>query len=78
MKSFDLDDKDGELQKERQSILNKMLKDFQNEFYYTSTIEIANLLHKKIHQDNSLSRQNFELIKDLSPDDIQILLSFEL
>lgn len=78
MNNFDFDGKDGEEQKEKQKIINEMLGSFQNELYYTPTIEIANLIYEKIHNNTKLNTKNYELVKELSPEDIKILLSFEL
>ena len=44
-------------------------------FYYLSTIEIAAEIKKHIHQTGNLNHDNFQMVKDLSRRDIQILLS---
>jgi len=44
-------------------------------FYYLSTIEIAAEVKKHIHQKGNLLHEDFELVKDLTRRDIQILLS---
>ena len=45
-------------------------------FYYLSTIEVAAEIKKYIHEPSNLDHDNYELVKNLSREDIQILLSF--
>ncbi|MFT5573366.1 MAG: hypothetical protein ACI9FR_002301 [Cryomorphaceae bacterium] len=44
-------------------------------FYYLPTIELAAEIKRHIHQNGTLIHDKFELVKDLSRRDIQILLS---
>jgi hypothetical protein len=44
-------------------------------FYYLPTIELAAEIKQHIHQKGNLTHDKFELVKELSRRDIQILLS---
>ena len=45
-------------------------------FYYLSTIEVAAEIKKYMQEPAKLSHDQYEIIKDLSRQDIQMLLSF--
>lgn len=45
------------------------------DFYYLSTIELAAEVKKEIHVPQALSHEEFNLLKNLSRHDIQILLA---
>jgi hypothetical protein len=56
--------------------LNILLKEIGETIYYNSTIEVSELIFEKIQNDNHLHPNDKELIINLDPRDIQILLSF--
>jgi hypothetical protein len=57
-----------------QSIIN-MLSKSDPELYYTDTMTITSYVSDYIKEKN-LKQSEYELVKDLSRDDIQILMSY--
>ena len=57
-----------------QSIINDLNKS-KPELYYTDTMTICALVEDYI-KDKKLSQSEFELVKNLSRDDIQVLMSY--
>lgn len=55
-------------------VLN-VLREEDQELYYTDTSSISHIIKDYI-EDNNLLREEFELVKDLSPNDILILISY--
>lgn len=63
-------------QKELLNNIVARLNESHPSFYYLSTIEIAAEIKKYILESGNLSHDDSELMKGLSREDIQILLSF--
>jgi hypothetical protein len=57
-----------------QSIINDLNKS-DPELYYTDTMTICALVEEYI-KEKHLSQSDFELVKSLSRDDIQVLMSY--
>ncbi|MCR9203867.1 MAG: hypothetical protein NXH75_04775 [Halobacteriovoraceae bacterium] len=62
-------------QKEVISKLIDRLSEEDDSTYYLPTVQIANILHDVIEKKEGLNQKEVELLKDLSVDDIHILLS---
>lgn len=62
-------------QKEVISKLIDRLSKEDDSTYYLPTFQIANILHDVIDKKEGLNQKEVELLKDLSVDDIHILLS---
>ena len=58
-----------------ESIVMKLATNYES-IYYLSTIEIASLIHEEISKCELINKQDQEIVKDLGPRDIQILLSY--
>ncbi len=57
------------------NIIGNLFKE-NNDLYYSSTIDISNLVRLKIKTPNYLDEEDFLLVKNLSARDIQNLLSY--
>lgn len=63
----------------KRKVINKVVQKLSDEnpnFYYTNSSEIANLV-KEEFDNNNLNKDELDLVKDLSAEDIHILLSFK-
>ncbi len=58
-----------------ESIVAKLSRNYES-IYYLSTIEISSLIHEEINKCEFINKEQQEIVKDLSPRDIQILLSY--
>ncbi len=79
MKSLNDRNEDEVLKEKKVQILEGLVAKVSTEYqdiYYLSTIEVASLVHKKINEDSELNKADQELVNELSPRDIQILLSY--
>jgi hypothetical protein len=64
----------------QKSIINQLVNELAAEspdLYYTDSSTISSLIYERIHSANQLSRENLEVVEDLSADDILILLSYK-
>jgi hypothetical protein len=64
---------------EQREIIQNLINLISNEdpsLYYTDSSTIAALVHEKVHTAEVLNRQKFDVVKDLSADDILILMSY--
>ncbi|GAB4417113.1 MAG: hypothetical protein OHK0056_25850 [Bacteriovoracaceae bacterium] len=48
----------------------------QDELYYTDSNSISRIIHEEIHS-GKMPHGDFELVKDLSPQDIHVLISYK-
>jgi hypothetical protein len=65
---------------QQKEIIKDLVNILANEdpnLYYTESSTIATLVHDMIQNQNSLNKEKFELVKDLSSDDVLILLSYK-
>ena len=66
---------------QQKEIINQLVNQLSKEsadLYYTDSSTIASLVHHKIQNDSGqLSHQQMEIVKDLSNEDILILLSYK-
>ena len=60
---------------QKKKIINRLISQLSVDFYYTPTTEVASVIHEKI-QEGDLPRQDYELVKNLSSRDIEVLISF--
>lgn len=51
------------------------LAELDNSTYYLPTFQIANIIFDQIERREGLGREDFEILKDLSIEDIHVLLS---
>ena len=58
-----------------ESIVAKLSRNYES-IYYLSTIEISSLIHEEINKCEFINKEQQEIVKGLSPRDIQILLSY--
>lgn len=74
-----MEDKRVDLTVEKQKVLITQLVQRLSraypDLYYQSTSDVAHILRQHIDTDKALSQDDRELLKPLSPYDIQILLS---
>lgn len=64
---------------QQKEIINNIVSNLSHEhpdLYYSDSNHIAYLIHQKI-QEKSLNKSQFDLVKDLSQDDIHIMMSFK-
>jgi len=63
--------------KQRQALsrLLERLSMKDESLYYNSTVEVAAMIHSRVHQEHAVDHTDYELLKELSVHDIQILLS---
>lgn len=62
-----------ELQK---GIIEKIIAQLdQDELYYTDSNSISRIIHEEIHT-GKISHAELEMVKDLSPQDIHVLISY--
>ena len=74
-----MEEKRKDLKSSKQRVLIKGIVDelakTNPSFYYLSTIELAAEIKQHIHSPAALSHDDFQLVKDLKRQDIQLLLS---
>jgi hypothetical protein len=63
-------------QKEIISVIVKHLSESNNNLYYEPTINLCREIHHTISNTQRISVHEKEFVKDLTPEDIQTLLSY--
>lgn len=64
---------------EQKEIVDSLISELSKEhpdLYYTDSSSIANLVYEKIHSKGALTKQKFDTVKDLSSNDILIVMSY--